>query len=78
METECMSRVLWGEAKGHEPAPPPNNPGEKFWVEMPKPGLTCNGMERLLLWLLSSWVWVLNVYLSVWKPKVQTPGRCRC
>lgn len=57
---------------------PPHNPGEKFWVEMPKAGLTCNGMERFLLWLLSTWVWVLNVYLSGWKPKVQTPWRCRC
>lgn len=74
-----MSGLLWGEGKGHEQAPPPPiSLGGKFCVEMPKPGSTCKGIERLLLWLLSSWVSVLNVHLSGWKPQVQIPqwGRC--
>lgn len=74
-----MSGLLRGEGKGHEQALPPLiSLGGKSCVEKPKPGLTCKGIERLLLWLLSSWVWVLNVYLSGWKPQVQIPrwGRC--
>lgn len=43
------------------------NPREKFWLQMPKAGH--NGMEMFLLWLLSSWVWVLNVYLSAQSPR---------